>query len=116
MLTIKTVRNSLVTDESKDSFCFRSLCSQTLSQKKLAAEMSDWNSSFTEADYLGMLSVMETVVVKYLEKATAWSFRSAFSVQMPQEPAQTFRTALHPEPETTPWAFCSVPAARPRQR
>lgn len=75
MLTIKTVRNSLVTDESKDSFCFRSLCSQTLSQKKLAAEMSDWNSSFTEADYLGMLSVMETIVIKYLAKG--------YSVELP---------------------------------
>ncbi len=30
--------------------------------------MSDWNSSFTEADYLGMLSVMDSIVVKYLAK------------------------------------------------
>ena len=64
MLNIKTVKNVLVTDETKDGFCFRSLCSQTLSQKKLAGEMADWNSSFTEADYLGMLSVMETIVEK----------------------------------------------------
>lgn len=68
MLNIKTVKNSLITDESKDGFCFRSSCSQNLSLKKLAAEMADWNSSFTEADYLGMLSVMEKIVVKHLAK------------------------------------------------
>jgi len=75
MLNIKTVKNVLVTDETKDGFCFRSLCSQTLSQKKLAGEMADWNSSFTEADYLGMLSVMETIVEKYLAKG--------YSVELP---------------------------------
>ena len=68
MLNIKTIKNVLVTDESKDGFCFRSSCSQSLSQKELASEMADWNSSFTEADYLGMLSVMENIVVKYLAK------------------------------------------------
>ncbi|WP_296022901.1 MULTISPECIES: DNA-binding domain-containing protein [unclassified Treponema] len=68
MLNIKTIKNSLISDESKDGFCFRSSCSQTLSQEKLAAEMADWNSSFTEADYLGMLSVMEKIVVKYISK------------------------------------------------
>lgn len=68
MLNIKTIKNSLVTDESKDGFCFRSSCSQTLKTGKLAKEMADWNSSFTEADYLGMLSVMETIVSKYLAK------------------------------------------------
>ena len=66
MLNIKTVKNPLVTDETKDGFCFRSTCSQTLNAKKLAHEMNDWNSSFTEADYLGMLSVMGTIVTKYL--------------------------------------------------
>lgn len=68
MLNIKTVKNLLITDESKDSFCFRSSCSQTLKTSQLATEMADWNSSFTEADYLGMLSVMETIVTKYLAK------------------------------------------------
>ena len=75
MLNIKTVKNPLVTDESKDSFCFRSTCSQSLSQRQLAGEMRDWNTSFTEADYLGMLSVMESVVVKYLAKG--------YSVELP---------------------------------
>lgn len=68
MLQIKTIKNPLVTDESKDSYCFRSTCTQTLKTAKLAKEMADWNSSFTEADYLGMLSVMETIVSKYLAK------------------------------------------------
>lgn len=75
MLNIKTIKNVLVTDETKDGFCFRSSCSQSLSQKKLAGEMADWNSSFTEADYLGMLSVLETIVVKYLAKG--------YSVELP---------------------------------
>ena len=47
MLNIKTIKNVLVTDESKDGFCFRSSCSQSLSQKELASEMADWDSSFT---------------------------------------------------------------------
>ena len=75
MLNIKTVKNALVTDESKDGFCFRSSCSQSLKTDMLAKEMSDWNSSFTEADYLGMLSVMDTIVVKYLSKG--------YSVELP---------------------------------
>ncbi len=75
MLNIKTVKNPLVTDETKDGFCFRSSCSQTLKTAELAVEMADWNSSFTEADYLGMLSVMETIVVKYLAKG--------YSVELP---------------------------------
>ncbi|MCR5291004.1 MAG: DUF4469 domain-containing protein [Treponema sp.] len=68
MLNIKTIKNVFVTDETKDGFCFRSSCSQTLKTAKLAKEMADWNSSFTEADYIGMLSVMENIVVKYLAK------------------------------------------------
>jgi len=75
MLNIKTIKNPLVTDESKDSFCFRSSCSQSLNLKKLAVEMTDWNSSFTEADYLGMFSVMNKVVIKYLSKG--------YSVELP---------------------------------
>ncbi len=75
MLNIKTMKNSLVTDEKKDGFCFKSSCSQTLSQKELASEMADWNSSFTEADYLGMLSVQHTIVTKYLAKG--------YSVELP---------------------------------
>ncbi|MCI5644614.1 MAG: hypothetical protein MR305_02680, partial [Treponema porcinum] len=75
MLNIKTTKNVLVTDESKDGFCFKSSCSQALKTAKLAKEMADWNSSFTEADYLGMFSVMETIVVKYLAKG--------YSVELP---------------------------------
>lgn len=75
MLNIKTIKNPLVTDSKKDGYCFRSLCSQSLSLKKLAAEMSDYNSSFTEADNLGMLSVLNTIVVKYLAKG--------YSIELP---------------------------------
>lgn len=76
MLNIKTVRNPLVTDSSKDGFCFRSSCTQTLSLQKLAHEMADYNSSFTEADNLGMLSVLSTVTENTLRKVIAWNFRS----------------------------------------
>ena len=71
MLNIKTVKNPLITDEKKDAFCFRSSCSQSLSLNKLVQEMKDWNSSFTEADYLGMFSVMESIVKKFLAKGYA---------------------------------------------
>ncbi len=75
MLNIKTVKNLLVTDEKKDGFCFRSSCSQTLTLNELAKEMADWNSSFNEADYHGMLSVLDTVVVKHLAKG--------YSIELP---------------------------------
>lgn len=75
MLNIRTIRNSLITDSEKDGFCFRSVCSQNLSTERLAGEMADYNSSFTEADILGMLSVLGTVVVKYVAKG--------YSVELP---------------------------------
>ena len=68
MLQIKTIKNALVSDESKNGYCFRSTCLQSLSQKQLAKEMAEWNSSFTEADCVGMLSVMENIMIKYLAK------------------------------------------------
>ncbi len=68
MLTIKTVKNPLVSDSKKDGFCFRSSCSQNLDINRLAEEMADYNSSFTVADNKGMLSVLDTIVVKYLSK------------------------------------------------
>ena len=115
MLNIKTIKNVLVTDESKDGFCFRSSCSQSLSQKELASEMADWNSSFTEADYLGMLSVMENIVVKYLAKG--------YSVELPfgtlranaTGTCSNIRTALRWEVETTHLDFCSTQTRRPPQ-
>ena len=75
MLSIKTIKNPLVTDPDKDGYCFRSSCSQSLSLGSLATEMADYNSSFTEADNLGMLSVLNTVVIKYLAKG--------YSVELP---------------------------------
>lgn len=66
MLQIKTVKNSLVVDSEKDGFCFRSACSQSLSLEQLAGKMADYNASFTEADVLGMLSILGTVVMGFL--------------------------------------------------
>ncbi len=68
MLEIKTIRNTLITDEKKDGFCFRSGCNQTLTESELVSEMAGYNASFTEADYKGMLAVLKEVSVKYLAK------------------------------------------------
>ena len=75
MVQIKTMKNPLVTDKDKDAFCFRSKCSQTLTEKQLAKEMAAYNSSFTEADNVGILNVLNTVVVKHLSKG--------YSVELP---------------------------------
>ncbi len=74
MLNIKIVKNPLVADSEKDGYCFRSTCSQSLSTNKLAAEMADYNSSFTQADNIGMLNVLNTVVTKYLAKGYSIEF------------------------------------------
>ena len=66
MLNIKTIKNPLVTDPTKDGYCFRSSCSQKISAQQLIKEMSNYNSSFTEADLAGMLSVLNTVVTNKL--------------------------------------------------
>ena len=57
-----------VSEKDKDAFCFRSKCSQTLTEKELAREMAAYNSSFTEADNIGILNILNTVVVKHLSK------------------------------------------------
>ena len=75
MVQIKTMKNPLVTDKDKDAFCFRSKCSQTLTEKQLAKEMAAYNSSFTEADNVGILNVLNTVVIKHLSKG--------YSVELP---------------------------------
>ncbi len=68
MLHIKTIRNHLITGKEKDTFCFRSVASQTLNENSLIQEMLSYNSSFTEADIAGLFSVLGTVVNKYLAK------------------------------------------------
>lgn len=53
------LKNSLISDESKDGFCFRSSCSQNLSQKKLA----DWQinllflKAYLSAEDMGSVGV-----------------------------------------------------------
>ena len=68
MVQIKTMKNPLLSEKDKDAFCFRSKCSQTLTEKQLAKEMAAYNSSFTEADNIGILNILNTVVVKHLSK------------------------------------------------
>lgn len=67
MLNIKTIRNQFAKNK-ENAFCFISSCSQNLSTEELISEMKGYNSSFTEADVSGMLSVLKTVVVKHLSK------------------------------------------------
>lgn len=66
MLLIKTIKNPLVVDQDKDGYCFRSSTSQKISENQLVKEMTSYNSSFTEADMAGMLSVLNTVVTNKL--------------------------------------------------
>lgn len=68
MLNIKTVRSNFSADGEKEVFCFRSTTSQNLDEKFLVKEMLSYNSSFTEADISGMMSILETVVNKNLAK------------------------------------------------
>ena len=75
MVQIKTLKNTLVSGKDMDGFCFRSKCSQTLTEKQLAKEMAAYNSSFTEADNIGILNVLNTVVIKHLSKG--------YSVELP---------------------------------
>lgn len=74
MLQIKTVKNSLVDDPTKDGYCFRSSCSQKISMQELAKEMTSYNSSFTEADMVGMLSVLGTVMTNKLAEGYSVEF------------------------------------------
>ncbi len=66
MLKIKTLKNSIVTDEGKDRFYFRSNCEKSVNVTQLAREMTEYNSSFTQADAIGMINVLDTVVKKNL--------------------------------------------------
>ena len=75
MVQIKTMKNPLVSEKDKDAFCFRSKCSQKITEKELAKEMAAYNSSFTEADNIGILNILNTVVVKHLSKG--------YSVELP---------------------------------
>lgn len=75
MLVVKTLKNPLVSNPEKDGYCFKSSCNQTLTEKELAAAMADYNSSFTEADNTGMLSILNAVVVNYLAKG--------YSIELP---------------------------------
>ena len=74
MLQIKTIKNSLVDDPTKDGYCFRSSCSQKISIQELAKEMASYNSSFTEADMVGMLSVLGTVMTNKLAEGYSVEF------------------------------------------
>lgn len=68
MLNIKTFKNQFVSDEKKEGYYFRSASSQILSLQELINEMASYNSTFTEADISGMLTILNTVVVKHLVK------------------------------------------------
>lgn len=75
MLNVRTVKNALITDAEKDGYCFRSTCSQTLSEKDVSKEIASYNSSFAEADAMGMLNILNEIVVRYLARG--------YSVELP---------------------------------
>lgn len=68
MLEIRTYKNFLVKDTDKDGYCFKSNCNQILSQEQLVKEFSDYNSTITEPDALSMLSILNTLVCKYVAR------------------------------------------------
>lgn len=74
MLKIKTIKNHLSTDAQKDGYCFRSTPAEILNEKALVKEMVSYNSSFTEADILGMFTVLDSVVVKNIAKGNCIQF------------------------------------------
>lgn len=68
MIEIRTYKNFLVKDTDKDGYCFKSNCNQTLTQEQLVREFSDYNSTITEPDALGMLNILNTLVCKYVAR------------------------------------------------
>lgn len=66
MVEIRTMKNYLITDEDKNGYCFRSTTNQILSQNELAKEFSNYNSTITEPDALGMLNIENTIICRYL--------------------------------------------------
>ena len=75
MVEIRTLKNYLIKDEDKDGYCFRSTTNQMLSQNDLAKEFSNYNSTITEPDALGMLSIENIIVCRYL--------RMGYMVELP---------------------------------
>lgn len=71
MMMIKTVKNPLIKELSKNGYCFKSNCSTVISLEQLAKEMVNYNSTFTEADNIGMLTVLKDVVKSNLAKGNA---------------------------------------------
>lgn len=68
MLEIRTHKNYLVKGENQNKYCFSSICNQNLSIEQFAEELTDYNSSFTVADYVGIFKVMKEITAKYLAK------------------------------------------------
>lgn len=75
MIEVRTYKNHLISDPEKDGYCFKSNPNQTLSQAQLAREFREYNSSITEPDALSMLSILDTLVKKYVARG--------YSVELP---------------------------------
>lgn len=66
MLKIKTISNVLIKDEDKDKYYFKSSTCGSIGTEEIAKAMAEFNSSFTVADNIGMLKVLESVIVNKL--------------------------------------------------
>lgn len=66
MIEIKTQKNYLIEDETKDGYCFKSFPNQVISHEELAAEFKNFNSSLTEPDALSMFNILDTLVCRYV--------------------------------------------------
>jgi len=68
MLEITTHKNYLQKDKNKNQFCFRSFITEELNNEQLIQEIINYNSTITEADARAVLSVLGTLVPRFVAK------------------------------------------------
>ncbi|MFA6857551.1 MAG: DNA-binding domain-containing protein [Treponema sp.] len=68
MLEITTHKNYLQKDETKNQFCFRSFITEEMNNEQLVQEIINYNSTITEADARAVLSVLGTLVPRFVAK------------------------------------------------
>lgn len=68
MLQVMTHRNYLIKDADRNQFCFRSFVSQNLTADELVQEILNYNSTITEADARGIMSVLGTLVCRFVSR------------------------------------------------
>lgn len=96
MIEIRTYKNYLVSDPEKDGYCFKSNPNQTLSQAQLAREFKDYNSSITEPDALSMLSILDTIVRKYVARGYSVELPFCYAYNKAAGTTESIRNSFQP--------------------